>query len=932
MGSQSYENVNKSLNEIQREQINLKIKINKDIIKREEKERKDKIKYELNIYIYSNIGKYKTYINLISNYNNDFFNWEKKIIKNEFSKENSDLFINEFINDFEKKNFKNVLIIPIDSISEFIKTIKIKEKNILEHFNILISEQQPFFIFYDYESNDFTKKEINPNKESINAIFLELNRKEIDFEISIDIIVKKEEIEKIQILKSLLINKKKRLDEFEMHINDNYNFLYQIFLGEENMNLETFFGYFYNKNDEFFNIHLQLINQNSEFLDELKIYEKIGIINLKFILFYLNNKKLYYSLEKYSRLDKRNFNIIRGRKSPKNKLIKYTGYYNQFGDILFCEQSSYYPSKINIAIGGFIGSGKSTLINTIFGEKRCLEAQGCSQTNYISEYTLKDYALNFIDFPGFRAKRGKLDNISLFIGNIESKITNFKRTNEIIHCFLFCIKFEERIFDANDDEMKNIFNILIKYKIKTFFVVTQSEEPESENYKKFKEILIVEINKVKRNYSEDLRDSANEVLGKKVEDQIIPIRSVKKNYSGIEFKPFGLDILFQKLYDYFSPKKIVYEESKLTEEDKNIQELIDNNKLLKPYQSKKQFLKGLREKVESEISKFILKYFLVGPKYLYTGLTEEIFYKIVSELLEHFLSIYKYTLEKNSIKEKIKMLDSNPFKYFTNFNQIKNNFEEHLKKKNEFNNMKKDVNISSKNIPIYLKILFPILSPIYYVLGGPLIFTFSGKISKKICDEIWSDLIKTFFLVSFLDIIESFNKGIDDLKEIKEFFEDSYKIYCRFCNSEIKKKFNGGDNVCNNEDCKKKFSISCKKILECGHKCPGIDGDECLPCINKECEEEIKDFWKNKSCNICNSDLINIPIVKLSCGHYVHFLCLEKSLENKWMNSGEINIDVCQCRSCKEWIVCRSLPKLQKEIEDCRRLYECLQKMSNYNK
>lgn len=323
MGSQSYENVNKSLNEIQREQINLKIKINKDIIKREEKERKDKIKYELNIYIYSNIGKYKTYINLISNYNNDFFNWEKKIIKNEFSKENSDLFINEFINDFEKKNFKNVLIIPIDSISEFIKTIKIKEKNILEHFNILISEQQPFFIFYDYESNDFTKKEINPNKESINAIFLELNRKEIDFEISIDIIVKKEEIEKIQILKSLLINKKKRLDEFEMHINDNYNFLYQIFLGEENMNLETFFGYFYNKNDEFFNIHLQLINQNSEFLDELKIYEKIGIINLKFILFYLNNKKLYYSLEKYSRLDKRNFNIIRGRKSPKNKLFYF---------------------------------------------------------------------------------------------------------------------------------------------------------------------------------------------------------------------------------------------------------------------------------------------------------------------------------------------------------------------------------------------------------------------------------------------------------------------------------------------------------------------------------------------------------------------------------------------------------------------------------
>ena len=65
---------------------------------------------------------------------------------------------------------------------------------------------------------------------------------------------------------------------------------------------------------------------------------------------------------------------------------------------------SYYPAKINIAICGPAGSGKSTLINTILREKRCLEGQGGSITNFVSQYTSLDYPITFIDFPGFGDK------------------------------------------------------------------------------------------------------------------------------------------------------------------------------------------------------------------------------------------------------------------------------------------------------------------------------------------------------------------------------------------------------------------------------------------------------------------------------------------------------------------------------------------------
>ena len=88
----------------------------------------------------------------------------------------------------------------------------------------------------------------------------------------------------------------------------------------------------------------------------------------------------------------------------------------------------FFPGKINIAICGPAGSGKSTLINTLLNEKRCLEGQGISITNYISQYTSLEYSITLFDFPGF----GDSD----IIKKIREKNLQLKNEKESIHIVL----------------------------------------------------------------------------------------------------------------------------------------------------------------------------------------------------------------------------------------------------------------------------------------------------------------------------------------------------------------------------------------------------------------------------------------------------------------------------------------------------------------
>jgi hypothetical protein len=181
-----------------------------------------------------------------------------------------------------------VLIIPINSISDFQNTIDLDNTNILQHFHEeLISEQQPFFLMIDSDENDFIK--IEDNEVTLDK-FMILQSSENDYEIYVDFFFTKKETEKIEDFKKLIRMKKKNLDNFEIKIND-YNIYHNYYYEEENIELETFLTIFDDQNIDFFIISFISNSQNKRIIEEFEIYKTLekNITQRKFVL--IDSKK-----------------------------------------------------------------------------------------------------------------------------------------------------------------------------------------------------------------------------------------------------------------------------------------------------------------------------------------------------------------------------------------------------------------------------------------------------------------------------------------------------------------------------------------------------------------------------------------------------------------------------------------------------------------
>jgi E3 ubiquitin-protein ligase MYCBP2 len=155
---------------------------------------------------------------------------------------------------------------------------------------------------------------------------------------------------------------------------------------------------------------------------------------------------------------------------------------------------------------------------------------------------------------------------------------------------------------------------------------------------------------------------------------------------------------------------------------------------------------------------------------------------------------------------------------------------------------------------------------------------------------------------------------------------------CRYCDSEIK-GFNMGpdDDVCNQGECRQRYTISCKKRIGCGHKCYGVNGEKaCPPCLDRECKQFGGQFDQDKDayCPICYTEgLGSSPIVVTSCGHYMHYQCIKKRLETKWIGP-KITFNHCLCPSCNKWFDIQTIPELQKMIDENKKLYESIKEMA----
>ncbi len=168
-----------------------------------------------------------------------------------------------------------------------------------------------------------------------------------------------------------------------------------------------------------------------------------------------------------------------------------------------------------------------------------------------------------------------------------------------------------------------------------------------------------------------------------------------------------------------------------------------------------------KNKIQIEFESIIMKIFLKGPKYIYS-FSEEAIYEIFNEIMEHLFFLLNYFLNQRTNEEKYKILNCFPYEKFKiELIESTKNFENEIKN-------------SVPSAPWYLKVLFPFLSPFYYILGTPIVKIFSRKITNYVLKEMKIDIddkINEFF---FEEIVLGLNNGIDGLNEISKKFKNYY--------------------------------------------------------------------------------------------------------------------------------------------------------------
>ncbi len=184
-------------------------------------------------------------------------------------------------------------------------------------------------------------------------------------------------------------------------------------------------------------------------------------------------------------------------------LLKIYNYFNQLGDGYYKEVAdSNYEIKgfeeefkyinnthnFNIILCGLTGSGKSTFINTIMGEKKAFTLSGQSSGTYRNNYYIhKKYPIKIIDVCGFAdGTEGKTnteqldyiykkDNKNLIIDEYINDVFSFygdKRNN--IHLLLYFNIYNNK-YDVLPGEL-NFIKYVKDLKIKIIFVVNKCDD------------------------------------------------------------------------------------------------------------------------------------------------------------------------------------------------------------------------------------------------------------------------------------------------------------------------------------------------------------------------------------------------------------------------------------------------------------------------
>ena len=253
-------------------------------------------------------------------------------------------------------------------------------------------------------------------------------------------------------------------------------------------------------------------------------------------------------------------------------LLKVYNYFNQLGDGFYLEiQNSELQIKgfeeefhyldnthyFNILLCGLTGSGKSTFINTLMGEKKAFTLNGQSAGTYRNNFYIhKKYPIKIIDVCGFAdGTEGKSNSEKL------SSIYEKNNKNIIIDEYI------NDIFTFYGDKRNNIHLLLYFNIYNNKYDVLPGELPFIELANNFKIPIIFVVNKCEDKIfndemeMEELMDAiAESRKGKFYEKfQTVCLNCIKKN---------GFDQLLSTIYDNY--KKYIVSNSELDDLKNNI--------------------------------------------------------------------------------------------------------------------------------------------------------------------------------------------------------------------------------------------------------------------------------------------------------------------------------------------------------------------------
>ena len=300
----------------------------------------------------------------------------------------------------------------------------------------------------------------------------------------------------------------------------------------------------------------------------------------------------------------------------------------------------------------------------------------------------------------------------------------------------------------------------MKLNVKIIFVFTKGDKEESNAFKRFKNTFLKDLSNLLRKIETDKikkTDKKKEINIEEYGIDIVSIYSMKEESHGNIIEPFGLDTLFEKIYNYLKEKKIqdwVFDTIDSATNEKELDELINTTELMKINKSRKEIISSIRNRVTVIVSFFLSKFILSFPKYYFKNLDDlELTLKSEgSELIYEVSCAYCQSLDKD---EAVRLSN----KVISSIKELFNG-----------GSMKEELG----DIPFFMRIVGLVVFPISFVITGILVASCSRMLTNMLCDAFEED--GKINIKSYLkQFAEGLNEGIEGTNKISKEFKESYK-------------------------------------------------------------------------------------------------------------------------------------------------------------